>query len=206
MKQQTYDKITWAVVFFSLMVVAFAWSRGVDLDSGNVTIYQLFPLFGLIAWITMAGHYYLGTMRILYPELKKPKGYKTATGYLVLGSLLLHPGLLAFEQSRNGQGLPPTSFYNYVGDGLKLAVMLGSISLIIFLSFEVFERIKTKKVIKNYWTAISISQSIAMTLVWVHALRLGGNLGEGWFQFLWIVAWLSLIRCFFIIQMEDFNK
>ncbi len=205
MKQQTFNKITWATVFLSLAIVTFAWSRGVDFGSGEISAYQWFPLFGLTAWITMAGHYYLGTMRIVYPELKKPKGYKSLTGYLVLGSLLLHPGILAFEQKSNGQGLPPTSFYNYVGDGLKLAVMLGTISLLIFLSFEVFERIKDKKIIKNNWTAISISQSLAMTLVWVHALRLGNDLGEGWFRFLWFVAGLALIPCFYIIHKEDFK-
>jgi hypothetical protein len=205
MNQQTFNKITWTTVFLSLAIVTFAWSRGFDWDSSSISSYQLFPLFGLIAWITMAGHYYLGTVRILNPGVKKPKGYKSLTGYLVLGSILLHPGLLAIEQKENGQGLPPTSFYNYVGDGLKLAVMLGSISLLIFLSFEVFERIKDKRIIKNNWKIVSISQSLAMTLVWVHALRLGGNLGEGWFQFFWFVAGLSLIPCFYIIHKEDFK-
>lgn len=205
MKQQTFNRITWATVFFSLAVVTLTWSRSIDWDSGYISAYQWFPLFGLTAWITMAGHYYLGTMRIVYPELKKPKGYKTFTGYLVLGSLLLHPGILALEQNNNGQGPPLASFYNYVGDGLKLAVMLGTISLLIFLSFEVFERIKDKKIIKSKWTAISVSQSIAMTLIWVHALRLGSNLGEGWFQFLWFVAGLTLIPCFYIIHKEDFK-
>ena len=70
----------------------------------------------------------------------------------------------------------------------------------------IFVQSDLKKVIKNYWTAISISQSIAMTLVWVHALRLGGNLGEGWFQFLWIVAGFSLIPCFYVIHREDFKN
>jgi len=206
MKQQTFNKIAWTTVFLSLATVFFAWSGGVDWNSGSITAYQWFPLFGLIAWITMAGHYYLGALRLIHPELKSPKGYKAFTAYLVLGSLLLHPGILALEQSNNGQGLPPTSFYNYVGDGLKLAVMLGSISLIIFLSFEIFDRIRDKKFIKKYLTAISISQSIAMTLIWVHALRLGGSLGEGWFQFVWIVAGLSLIPCFYIIHKEDFQS
>lgn len=206
MKQETYLKITWSTVLLSLAVVTFAWSRGIDWSSGQISAYQWFPLFGLIAWITMAGHYYLGTMRIVYPELKKPKGYKTFTGYLVLGSLLLHPGILAFEQYRNDQGNPPASFYNYVGEGLKIAVLLGTISLLIFLSFEVFERIKDKNIIKNHWTAISISQSIAMTLVWVHALRLGNDLGEGWFRLVWFISGLALIPCFYIIHREDFKS
>ena len=206
MNQRAFNKLTWVTVFLSLAIVVFSWSRGINWGTGSISAYQLFPLFGLTAWITMAGHYYLGTLRIINPNLKKPKGYKVITGYIVLGSLLLHPGILAYEQFDNGQGLPPTSFYNFVGDGLKLAVMLGSISLVIFLSFEVFERLKDRPRIKKQWTAVSISQSLAMTLIWVHGLRLGTNLGQGWFQFLWVIAGLALIPCFYIIHKADFSR
>ncbi len=205
MNQKAFNRLTWATVFLLIAIVVFSWSRGINWDSGTISAYQWFPLFGLVAWVTMAGHYYLGSLRVVYPELKKPKGYKKFTSFLVLACILLHPGILALEQSRNGQGLPPTSFYNFVGDGFKLAVILGSISLIIFLSFEVFERIKDRNIIRNNWTAISISQSVAMTLIWVHGITLGTNLGQGWFQFLWILAGLSLIPCFYIIHKEDFK-
>jgi hypothetical protein len=51
----------------------------------------------------------------------------------------------------NGQGLPPKSFYYYVGSSLTLAVIFGSIALMIFLSFEVLNRLQDNKYVKKWW-------------------------------------------------------
>lgn len=206
MDQKTYNYLSWTAVLGTLGLVIFAWGDRVQWDIGGLNVYQWFPLFGLIAWTIMAQHYYLGAVRVLVHGLKKPKYFKEITGYLVLASLLLHPGLLAYEQSRNDQGLPLESFTNYVGDGLRIAVMLGTISLIIFLSFEVFERIKKNRTISRYWWLISISQSLAMILIWIHAVRLGSDLGSGWFQVVWYVLGAALIPCFYIIHKSDFES
>ena len=205
MNQKMLNYLTWGSVIGSLALVTYVWGDTAGWKIGSLSTYQWFPLFGLIAWVVMAEHYYLGTIRITKPELKKPRGFKPVTGWLVLGSLLLHPGLLAYEQSRNDQGLPPESFVNYVGDGLRLAVMLGTISLIIFLSFEVFDRIKRGRVLKKYWWVISMSQSLAMILIWVHGMRLGTHI-TGWFETVWIIYGLALIPCFYISHREDFKR
>lgn len=143
---------------------------------------------------------------MLVPRLKSPKYYSGITGAAVLGFLLLHPGLLSFAQFRNGQGLPPSSYLNYVGSGMFLSVMLGSIALIIFLSFEVFNRIKTKPAIIKWWPAISISQSIAMMLVFVHALNLGVIVSNGWFLYIWWLCGIILFPCFCLIHARDLDK
>lgn len=206
MTQKNFNSLSWLVVTGSIALVTIAWGNNVSWNITSLSAYQWFPLLGLIAWVTMAEHYYLGTIRILNPELKKPKYFKEITGAIVLASLILHPGILAYAQNKNGQGLPPNSFVNYVGEGLKLAVFLGTISLLIFLSFEFFDRMKNNAFIKKHWIWVSISQSIAMTLIWVHAMRLGGVTGEGWFKFVWIFYGFSLIPCFYIIHKLDFTQ
>ena len=138
------------------------------------------------------------------PGLKKPAGYSKITGWIVLASILLHPGILAYEQFRNGAGIPPKSFYDF-RPSLTIAVILGSISLLIFLSFEVFDRLQSNKSIKKYWWAVSISQSLAMIMIFIHALRLGTDVMSGWFMAVWIVYGIAILPAFYIIHKNDFK-
>jgi hypothetical protein len=124
----------------------------------------------------------------------------------VLGCLLLHPGLLAYAQFKNGAGLPPGSFYDYVGSGLVMAVVFGSIALLIFLSFEVFNRLKNYKSVKKWWPLISISQSLAMLLIFIHGIRLGSNFSSGWFIYVWWICGLALLPCFYVIHRNDIEE
>ena len=206
MNQKNFDILSWVIFAVSVFLPFLVWGSNLSWDFNNVSIYSFFPLLGLIAWMTMWTHYVTGAIRIRNPKLVKPNHYSTVTGYLVLACLLLHPGLLAYAQNRNGQGLPPSSFFAYTGDGLKLAVMFGSISLLIFLSFEVFNRLKDRQLVKKYWWAISLSQSLAMTLIFIHGLRLGNNLQSSLFTFVWVLYGLLLLPCFYIIHLEDFKS
>jgi hypothetical protein len=180
-----------------------AWGQTVSWNIATLSPYQWFPLFGIFAWMTMWTHYVIGAIRVNVAELSKPKYYSAVTGWLVLASLLLHPGILAYQQFRNDQGLPPESFINYVGESFQLAVMLGSIALLIFLSFEIFDRLKNNKIVQKYSLAISISQSVAMLFIFVHGLRLGTSLGEGWFRVVWVLMGIILMYCFYLIHRSE---
>ncbi len=206
MRQKDFSLITWGILALSVYLSFLVWASNLSWEFSSVSIYGFFPLLGILAWMTMWTHYVTGALRIKNPKLVKPKYYSELTGYLVLACLLLHPGLLAYAQNKNGEGLPPTSFFAYTGDGLKLAVMFGTISLLIFLSFEVFNRLKDRQAIKKYWWLVSISQSLAMILIFVHGLRLGSNLQTNWFTIVWAAYGLLLIPCFYIIHKEDFTS
>jgi hypothetical protein len=204
MTQKTFNFFVWVILAFAILVPFIVWGQGIDWQLGSISIYRWFPLFGLLAWMVMWTHYITGTLVIKYPILTRPKIYKPFTEYLVLASLLLHPGLLIYAQWKNGAGLPPNSYLEYVGEALALAVMFGTIALIIFLSYEFFDRLQHKQTIKRWWPAISISQSIAMILIFVHGLRLGTNLSSGWFVYVWIACGIALLPCFYIIHEQDF--
>jgi hypothetical protein len=206
MTQKSFNTFVWTVLAFAILVPFIVWGQGINWQIGSITIYRWFSLFGLLAWMVMWTHYINGAIRVKNPKLSKPKFYEPLTAYLVLASLLLHPGLLIYAQWRNGAGLPPNSYLDYVGESLAIAVMFGTISLIIFLSFEVFNRLKHKQTIINWWPAISISQSIAMILIFIHGLRLGTNLSSGWFVYVWILCGIALIPCFYISHESEFSK
>lgn len=203
MNQKTFSRFSWGLFSLSLVLGIVSWGQTVGWQLSSLTPYQWFPLFGILAWLIMWTHYITRYFRVRNPELQKAPGYGKVTGWIVLACLLLHPGILAFAQFRNNQGIPPESYLNYVGEGLQLAVLLGSVALTIFLSFEIFDRMKNNKTVKKYWLAISISQSLAMILIFVHALRLGTTLGEGWFRIIWIIYGLLLLPCFYAIHKAD---
>jgi len=206
MTQQRFVKFSWSLLILSLVLPVVAWGSGLSWNPGSLTLYQWFPLFGLIAWMVMWTHYVSGVFRIRDTRLKSTAAYSRLSAWLVLATLLLHPGLLAYQLWQNGAGLPPDSYSSYVGEPLKLAVIFGTISLIIFLSFEVFNRLKEKSYMQKWWPAVSISQSFAMTFVFIHALRLGTDLVSGWFLWVWIAYGVILLPCFYVIHKSDFSR
>jgi hypothetical protein len=204
MSQKSFTIFTWSLFGLSILLPFIAWGSRLNWELGDINGYQLFPLLGLLAWMIMWGHYVTGAFRVNDNSLTKPAGYGAVSGWIVLACILLHPGILAIEQSRNGAGLPLQSFFDYVGQNFTLAILIASISLIIFLSYEVFDRIKNRPGIKKWWWAISISQILAMILIYVHALRLGTDVMSGWFMAVWILYGLVLIPNFYIVLRGDF--
>lgn len=204
MKQNTFNVLSWSSFVLLAALVTLAWGTHINWSVANE--YQIFPLLGLVAWVVMALHYYLGTVRILTPSLRRTPYFRRTTGYIVLASIVLHPALLAYAQNKNGQGVPPDSFVSFVGEGLRLAVSLGTIALIIFLSFEIFERLKNRPLIQKRWLWISVSQCIAMVLIWIHALQLGGVLEQDWMRLIWFNLGFLLLPCFYVILKADIEQ
>lgn len=193
-------------LFVAVIAASFvAWADLRGWDFGSLSALALFPLLGLLAWSIMWTHYALGGVRLVYP-FEHNQLYSRVSAVVVLACLLLHPGLLAWGQFDLSGTLPPGSFYSYVAPSLKGAVLLGTISLIIFISFDVFEFFKKRAWVQRNWKWISLSQMVAMTSIFIHALRLGQNLQSGWFQVWWVLLGLLLIPCFGLILRADWQK
>ena len=197
--------LPWALFTLVTAIGFIAWAEMRQWQFGNLTTYALFPLLGLWAWSIMWTHYAFGGIRLV-STLPKNVSYSRISGAIVLACLLLHPGLLAYGQWRTQDLLPPGSFYSYVGTSLKSAVLLGSISLLIFLAFDVGTRLKKYVWVRRNWRWLSLAQALAMTFIFIHSLRLGQNLQHGWFQFWWVVLGALLIPCFGLILREDFRR
>jgi len=192
--------IMWLTVTTLVGLAFYSWGQGLAWQFSGLSAYQFFPLLGLTAWFTMFTHYVWGALSwrsIVYTRL---------TGYFVLGCILLHPGLLGYAQYKNGLGNPPFSFYRYFPPSYNGAVLLGSTAVVVFLSFEVFNRLKNRPKIKRIWKWVSLSQAIAMTLIFVHALYLGDQLHMGWLKALWIICGIILLPCMYILLRRDFTN
>lgn len=179
----------WGLSLAVCVLALAAWSQ-VGLEAKDLNAYLLFPLFGLLAFSLMWTHYVVGALRRLAGVDKAPlKAYFRATGWVAIVFILLHPSLLVFQLWRDGAGLPPGSYINYVGPALKWAVALGTLSFLLFLSFETkrwFDK-------KAWWPIIEYGNVVAMFAIIAHSLALGSNLQTGWFRYVWLFYAVSLL-------------
>ncbi len=200
-----YKKIqilAWSVSIISIVLAITAWGQSVSWELGSISSYQLFPLFGLLAFSLMWGHYLMHSLRVYFKiEKNALKQYFEITSLAVLGAILLHPGLLAWQLWRDGLGLPPSSELNYVSSGMKIAVILGMISVMVFLAYELRRNFGNKK----WWKYVQIASDAAILLIVVHSLKLGTNLQTGWFRLVWLFYVFTLLISLVYIYVDKFN-
>lgn len=170
------------------------------------TLYGWFPIIGIWTWSLMWTHYAVGEVRRINQKLVKNILYSKISGLLVLAGLLLHPGLLVIAQYQSGAGLPPGSIYSYVGPSGRVAVTLGAIALVLFLSYEVFERLQYKPTIKKNWWLVNIAQSIAMLFILKHSFTIGSHIQFGWFRMYWIVLGTLLLPMLAHVHWNDWKN
>ena len=84
--------------------------------------------------------------------------------------------------------------------------MTGSFALLLFLSYEVLHRLREKPYITKHWRWISISQMLAMVMIFVHGLKLGQNLHAGWMQLVWVSMGALLIPAFALILQHEWGQ
>jgi len=190
MKTQRMVVFAWGLSALVGVLAVLAWLPSYSLGLDGASLYILFPLFGLLAFSLMWTHYIVGALRRLAGVEKQPlKQYFAVTGWATVIFILLHPSLLIFQLWRDGDGLPPGSYLNYVGPALKWAMVLGTLSFLVFLSFE------TKKWFDNkgWWPAVEYANVVAMFAIIAHSLALGSNLQRGWYRYVWLSYAISLL-------------
>jgi hypothetical protein len=158
-----------------------AWGQDNAWQLTHLSVYQVFPIFGLIAFSVMWSQYMVAAARDYLGYKNEFENYFMYTGFLVLLSILLHPGLLIAQRYRDGYGLPPGSYESYVAPMQKWIVLLGTVALLMFLAYELKWWFKQK----SWWQYIVILNDIAIVAIFYHGLRLGQDLSGTWFQKLW---------------------
>lgn len=179
------------VVGTSLLAIA-VWVQ-TRLNGTPLTTYDIFPLLGLLAFGLLWSHFIVGAVRRYmnipegYPSLRR---YYSVTGWIVLGLLLLHPGMFIVQLGIDGLGLPPASYTSlYVDTASRVALLLGSISLVAFLLFELHRWLKGKP----WWRYISHLSTIAMFAIFYHGLTLGGELSQPWYRVVWVIYFMLFV-------------
>lgn len=169
-----------------------AWLQTNANSTEGLGIYEIFPLLGLLAFSLMLAHVLFGACGVLLRlDMSRVRNYYRYTGYAVLACILLHPGLFIWQLYQDGYGLPPNSYLTFVDAGLRVFVLLGGISLVIFLLFES----KRKYGDRSWWFVIERASDVALILVFIHGLFLGSQTQAGWFRVVWIVYGVILLVC-----------
>jgi hypothetical protein len=190
----------WVLVTLTSLFALAVWIQSF-FGSVRLTGYTVFPLLGLLAFSLMWTHYIVGTLRRLAGVKKKElKAYYAATSWVVLFCILLHPALLILQLWKDGYGLPPNSYLeNYVAPTGKFAVLLGSVSLMIFLAFELKKMFDTKP----WWKLVEYAQILAMVAIFYHALQLGGELDVLWYRAIWFCYGITFVASVIYNNMFD---
>src|SRR5947208_1391016 len=138
MNKLSIQTFTWTLSLIVVSLAVFVWGQSLHWKIIGISNYNLFPVFGLVAFSLMWTHYMTIVLKIVFKvKMSVFKSYFLITGYVVFMALLLHPGLLIWQLWRDGLGLPPGSYENrYVAPGLGWVTILGTVSLFTFLTYE----------------------------------------------------------------------
>lgn len=173
------------VVALSVIV----WGQGLGWQLSRVGAYQLFPLFGLLAFTLMWAHYAVDFLQRFF-KFETDRWYLPVTRYIVLFALFMHPGLLTWQQWRDG--IPMNH---------SLWIIVGFVAWLSFIFFELHRWFRGKP----WWRWVVAANAGAMIAIIFHALNLGSNLQGGWFVYVWYFFGISL-AVFLIKELYDYCK
>lgn len=175
---------------------SFAWNRHV------VNAYLFFPILGLLAYSILWSQYMVGFLQHNALKAQNLGVYFRNTGYLVLLLIVLHPGILIYARFRDGYGLPPGSYESYVAPGMGWITLLGTVSLLAFLAFELRRFYGQKK----WWKYVLAAGDAAMLAIFYHGFRLGTQLRSGWFRYLWLFYGTTLLLVLFFTYYKRLQQ
>lgn len=191
---------SWAISMVAAVAVFISWGHSYYWQIYNS--YQLFPIFGMLAFTLMWGHYIASVIRQLFGlEKEVLKSYFEITSGMVLVFILMHPGLLAWQLWRDEGLLPPGSELNYAGPALKGYILLAMVSLVVFLAYEFYRKFGDRP----WWKYIAFMTDLAMVAVLIHALKVGSHLQQGNLRNLWVFYGVTLVVSLGYIYYKKFQ-
>lgn len=188
-KARIFQTSAWSLSILVTVLSVAAWGQDFNWKL-SFDAYLVFPVLGLTAYGIMWSHYIAGTARELLGFDKKVLGqYYRLTSFVVLVLICLHPGLLIYQRFRDGYGLPPHSYETYVAPGLGWITLLGTVSLLVFLAYELHRKFGERK----WWHFVTEAGDAAMLAIFYHGLKLGLQLQHGWFRYVWWLYGITLV-------------
>jgi len=188
-KSKTLLYLPWALTALVSGLAVYVWGHSFDWQLSAINSYQFFPVLGLLAYSIMWSHYMVGAVKQRWFMDTDLKPYFRYTGYVVLGAIVLHPGILIYQRFRDGYGLPPGSYESFVAPSVAWVTLLGTVSLLAFLVFELHRWYGQR----TWWKYVIAAGDLAMVAIFYHGLRLGSQLQGGWFQAVWWFYGITLI-------------
>ncbi len=180
--------IRYCITIFACLAVLYPLSVNI----GNMSwaldlslIFNLFPLFGLLAFTLLWLHAVSGAFE---PWLRKYINFDRFvqnTSILIFISIILHPLLL----------LIPVGFnFNQVFTYGEKYIWLAIIGWLLLITYDIAKFLKSKYdfFVKN-WTNILIISNIGFLMTFFHSLGVGDDLQSGLLRTVWIFYGLTAI-------------
>ena len=165
--------------------------------SGNIgSLYQFFPILGVLAWTTMW---------VQYVAASTDKRFVKWTGVLVLLLIMMHPGIFLVQRFLDTGLLPPESYVTYVGPLREWAIVLAIAALVVFLLYDILKRFRRKLIAHGVWAYFGLLQMVAMVAIFIHGLTLGTSMNSHFFVFWWILLGIILVPCMIRQVIRDFR-
>lgn len=198
-KNSIVQSIAITVTVLVCAVAFIAWGGNINWQLSDISLYTLFPLFGLMAFSLLWMQYMvLAGQKLLQIKSDVLSRYFTVSGWLFLVAIFLHPSLLVWQLWHDGFGLPPESYVqNYVAPGLAWAVLLSTISFLIFISYELRRWFSDRA----WWKYMVYASDGAAIAIFVHSTKLGSTLQSGWFQVVWTAYGIILVGCLVYLRI-----
>lgn len=189
-KERNLRVVVWLLGLGGIVAAIVVWAQ-VRLDGKALDTYDIFPLLGLIAFSLMWTHFVSGAIRRKFGlPMSTLRTYFKLTSWIVLVLILLHPLLFIIQLGLDGLGLPPFSYLGlYPALASQIALLLGTLSLVAFLAFELHRKFRGA----SWWKYVEYLNILAMLAIFYHGFTLGGELSVGWFQIVWLVYLVTFI-------------
>lgn len=195
--------VGYSLVGIMWLLALIAWAQNTPSAFTQPSAYDIFPLFGLMGFSALLTTYVVNALST-YLKISSDKlsSFYQTMGYTVLILIVSHPTALLVRLFMDGYGLPPFSYASYVNPDYVWVVWLGTISLFVFLAFELrrwFSR-------KGWWKWVVYANDVAMLLVLYHGLTLGTELRKSWLKYIWwlyaVVLIVALVYLRFIAKRK----
>lgn len=194
MNSASYKPLTnlYLLLTITCLPSLYYWLSGLNWDLSKLNIANIFPLFGLLAFSIMWLHLMVAWYKRYNPQVYDYRKFFRQTSNLVLVFIILHPLLLIIRSL--SLDIKPLE---YAGLTNQPFILMGTTALVIFLVYDVVDRLRSKPIIQNNWPIIVGFNRAAVILIYFHALQLGRHLQSGFFKTIWYFFGLTLL-CYFI--------
>lgn len=189
MNKKTLFITAYILLALGISMVTFFWLQSNNFQITGLSAYEVFPLLGLLAFITMWTQYMLEAFMNATDTTHKIDTFFAYTSLFVLFCILMHPTILIAKLYADGAGYPPGSYAQYVGENMVWVVGLGTLSLLIFIAFE-FRKFFIKH---GVWKYVVLLNDVAILAIFYHALRLGSTIQGSVFTTIWYLLGVLLV-------------
>lgn len=181
--------LPWALTAVVSVLAVYVWGNSFQWQWHTLNSLLFFPVLGLLAYSILWSQYMAGALTGSLLKDIDLANYFRYTGYAVLIAIVFHPGILIYQLFRDGFGLPPGSYKYFVGPSREWLALLGTVSLFVFLAYELHRWFGQKP----WWKYVVTAGDAAMLAIFYHGLRLGNQLQSGWFVAVWWFYGITLV-------------